>query len=113
VQSQHWLRAHGFPLPSVFVVTGSRGKIAKALALDAVVDDLPENCVDVVSDSRAQAILVQRDESARVAVNARRLGIVVVGSIAETLETLDAVEKKKSRPSVADRFRRAVGLEGL
>src|SRR4051812_12288163 len=28
VQSQHWLESHGFVLPSVFVVHGSRGRIA-------------------------------------------------------------------------------------
>jgi hypothetical protein len=28
LQSQRWLEAHGFPLPSVFVVQRSRGKIA-------------------------------------------------------------------------------------
>src|SRR3954447_961362 len=33
VQSQRWLETNGFPLPSVFVVRGSRGRIAAALAL--------------------------------------------------------------------------------
>ena len=47
VQSQRWLQRHGFALPSVFVVPGSRGKIAAALSLDFVIDDRPENCLDV------------------------------------------------------------------
>jgi hypothetical protein len=46
-QSQRWLQRHGFPMPSVFVVQGSRGSIADALALDVVIDDLPANCVDM------------------------------------------------------------------
>ena len=35
VQSQRWLRAQGFDMPSVFVMNGSRGKLAAALHLDA------------------------------------------------------------------------------
>ena len=53
LQTQRWLQAHGFPLPSVFVVQRSRGKLADALQLDAVVDDRPENCLDVAADSKA------------------------------------------------------------
>ena len=61
VQSQRWLESKGFPLPSVFVVQGSRGRIAAALDLAIVVDDRPENCLDVVVDSKARAILVWRE----------------------------------------------------
>ena len=63
VQSQRWLESKGFTLPSVFVVQRSRGRIAAALGLDFVVDDRPENCLDVVVDSKARAILVWRDEA--------------------------------------------------
>src|SRR5262245_17278559 len=62
VQSQRWLEAKGFPLPSVYVVQGSRGRIAAALGIDVVIDDRPENCLDVVVDSKARAILVWRDD---------------------------------------------------
>ena len=40
-------------MPSVFVMNGSRGKLAAALHLDAVIDDRSENCLDVVVDSKA------------------------------------------------------------
>ena len=63
VQTQRWLESKGFTLPSVFVVQRSRGRIAAALGLDFVVDDRPENCLDVVVDSKARAILVWRDEA--------------------------------------------------
>ena len=46
-QSYRWLAAQGYETPSIFVVHGSRGKIASALALDVLVDDRPENCLDV------------------------------------------------------------------
>jgi len=100
-QSQRWLRARGFHLPSVAVVSDSRGRIADALRLDAVVDDLPENCVDVVSDSRAAAILVRRSESARIRVNAKRLGITVVASVADALRVVAGLEIGPSRPTVS------------
>src|SRR5689334_10015026 len=60
LQSQRWLESKGFTLPSVYVVQGSRGRIAAALHLDIVVDDRPENCLDVVVDSKARAILIWR-----------------------------------------------------
>src|SRR5439155_22669880 len=54
VQSQRWLESKGFALPSVFVVQKSRGRIAESLGLDIVIDDRPENCLDVVTDSKAR-----------------------------------------------------------
>lgn len=111
VQSQRWLTAHGFPLPSVYVVTGSRGRIADALALDAVIDDLPSNCVDVVTDSSARAILVRRSDSTRIVTNAKRLGITVVSSVAEALDALVELDERRRRPKVSERLKRAVGIK--
>jgi hypothetical protein len=88
LQSQLWLRRHGFPMPSVFVVQGSRGRIAAALDLDVVVDDTRENCVDVIAESRAKAILVSPEADDRVVVNAKRLGIHVEPSIGSCLDHL-------------------------
>src|SRR3989442_2030348 len=82
VQTQHWLQSKGFPLPSVFVVQGSRGRIAAALDLHIVVDDRPENCLDVVVDSKARAILVWRDDEKLPPAGTRRLGIGVVKTTA-------------------------------
>src|SRR5262249_13897754 len=60
VQSQRWLKAHGFDLPSVMVMRGSRGRVASALSLDVVLDDRPENCLDVIADSKAKPFLIWR-----------------------------------------------------
>lgn len=109
-QSQRWLERHGFPLPSVFVVTGSRGKIADALDLAVVVDDLPANCVDVLSDSNAKAILVWRSRSETVPASARHLGIGVVSSMAECLDVLVRMDDKLRRPTTLDRVKWALGL---
>ena len=87
VQSQRWLMARGFDLPSVFVVRGSRGKIADALNLDVVVDDRREHCLDVVVESTAHPILVLRSNDA-VPANAARLGITVTESPSRCLTLL-------------------------
>ena len=111
VQSQRWLESKGFALPSVFVVQGSRGRIAAALDLDFVVDDRPENCLDVVVDSRARAILVWRDDEKPLPAAARRLGIGVVKTVDECLEVLSQVDAPPaSQPGLVDRVMRLLGL---
>jgi hypothetical protein len=112
VQSQRWLESKGFPLPSVFVVQGSRGRIAAALALDIVVDDRPENCLDVVVDSKARAILVWRDDEKLVPVAARRLGIGVVKTVAESLDIITQIDTaSREDPSLMGRVKRLLGLK--
>src|SRR5215203_3968957 len=91
LQTQRWLRAKGFPFPSVFVVRGSRGQIAASLGLDFVIDDRPENCVDVVVESRARAILVWREDERLLPTATRRLGIGAVKSVGECLDILAQV----------------------
>jgi hypothetical protein len=109
-QSQQWLERLGFPLPSVYVVHGSRGRIADALNLDVVVDDRPENCLDVALESKAAAILVWRGTKEAVPASARRFGIAVVPSVAACLEALVEVEQSDQRGSLLDRLRRLFGL---
>mgnify|MGYP006195708599 CR=1 FL=1 len=110
VQSQRWLEAHGFERPSVFVVSGSRGHVASALTLDAVVDDRPENCLDVATDSQATPILVWRDAPDAVPAGAARLGITVVYSIAEALQRLEAGTGPQRRQGFVGRLRSTLGV---
>jgi hypothetical protein len=113
VQSQRWLETKGFALPSVFVTTGSRGRIASALSLDLVVDDSPENCLDIATESEARAILVWRGSTESVPASARRLGIGSVSSIGECLAVLDEADRAKRRGGrVRDAFRRLFGMPG-
>jgi 5' nucleotidase, deoxy (Pyrimidine), cytosolic type C protein (NT5C) len=110
VQTQRWLCANGFPLPSVCVVQGSRGRIAEALRLDFVVDDRPENCLDVVLESKAKAILVWRDDTGLPAA-ANRLGIGVVRSVHECLDILATIDSNSwGRRHVMARVMRLLGL---
>ena len=111
VQTQRWLESKGFTLPSVFVVQRSRGRIAAALGLDFVVDDRPENCLDVVVDSKARAILVWRDEARQPPTAVQRLGIGVVKSVADCLEILAQVDAAtREEPGVMSRVMRLLGL---
>ena len=110
-QSHRWLVAHGFAAPSVFVVHGSRGKIATALQLDVMIDDRPENCLDVAIDSSARAILVWRSEEDKVPGSARQLGIGAVASIAECLDILEEIDLAESdQQGLVERFKRLLGL---
>jgi phosphoglycolate phosphatase-like HAD superfamily hydrolase len=112
VQTQRWLESKGFTLPSVFVVQRSRGRIAAALGLDIVVDDRPENCLDVVVDSKARAILVWRGEASQPPAAAQRLGIGVVKSVAGCLEILAQIDSApQDEPGVMSRVMRLLGLK--
>jgi hypothetical protein len=109
-QSQRWLEKMGFPLPSTYVVHGSRGLIAKALHIDVVVDDRPENCLDVVLESEAGSILVWRGDRESVPASARRMGIAVVPTIAACLEALTQVERPDDTRGLLERLRKFFGL---
>ena len=108
-QSQRWLQKMGFPMPSLYVVHGSRGLIAKALQIDVVVDDRPENCLDVVLESQAGAILVWRGQKEAVPGSAKRMGIAVVPTVAECLDAIVKIEQPDER-GVLDRLRSLFGL---
>ena len=120
-QSQRWLERCGFRLPSVFVVSGSRGKVANALDLDIVVDDRAENCVDVKADSRARAILVLPPSDTtpagsggpRLDERARHLGIGVVQSVRECLDLLEALDVSDGRTTRANLMARLTRRLGL
>ena len=112
VQSQRWLEAKGFRMPSVFVVTSSRGLIASALTLDIVVDDTPENCVDVASDSRARTIGLFRNQAVPQA-SLKAMGIHIVQSTEECLDLLvdiDASLEPRTEGAL-ERVMRTLGLK--
>ena len=113
VQTQRWLESHGFRMPSVYVVQGSRGRIAAALALDVVIDDRPENCLDVAVDSKARAILIWRDGQNQLPAATQRLGIGVVKTVAECLDILTQIDSDAAReePGVLNRVMRMLGLK--
>jgi len=106
LQSQRWLVKQGFPLPSVFVMSGSRGQVAAALALDAVVDDREDHCLDVAAESGARAILVWRDDPPALDELVARRGIAIVRSVAECLQALVLLDDRAAtEPGVIDKLR--------
>jgi hypothetical protein len=113
IQSQRWLVSKGFPLPSVYVVQGSRGRIAAALDLHVVLDDRPENCLDVSIESKARAILVWRDDQQALPAAARHIGIGVVRSVGDGLDVLTTLDKHNAQPDpgLLARVRKMLGLK--
>jgi hypothetical protein len=111
-QTQRWLVAQGFDMPSVIVMSRSRGKLAAALHLDYLVDDSPKNAVDVISDSKARVLLVVRDSDAQTEASARRLGVGIVRSMAEALDTLEHATADHVQPSLLGRIAKLVGWRG-
>jgi hypothetical protein len=110
LQTQRWLAAHGFELPSVYVLRGSRGKAAAALHIDVVLDDRPENCLEVVTESKARAMLVWRDPIETVPLGAARLGIETVFSIAEALHRIEDMIAEPPKSTLVSRLRNAIGI---
>jgi hypothetical protein len=113
LQSQRWLVSKGFPLPSVYVVQGSRGRIAAALDLDVVLDDRPENCLDVSIESKARAILIRREDEKTLPAAARHIGIGVVRSVGDGLDVLTTLDKHNAQqdPGLLARVRKMLGLK--
>lgn len=109
LQSQRWLEAHGFHLPSVFVVQRSRGKIADALHLDAFVDDRPENCLDIAVESKAKVILVWHGKLSDVPAGAKRLGVRPVATITEALALLEQLDDVRKQPGLMRTIKKAFG----
>lgn len=91
-QTQWWLEQHGFHLPAVLTVPGSRGELGSALRLDMVIDDQILNCIEVISSSAAKALLVHREGQEDTATeNASRRGIGVVFTLEQALDVAERV----------------------
>jgi len=109
-QTQNWLVGQGFDLPSVLVISGSRGAAAGALRLNYHVDDSPQNCLDVASDSRARPILIVPEPDVITENSAKRLRISVVRTIGDALDMLDRVATAKSdTPTILGTLSKIIG----
>jgi 5'(3')-deoxyribonucleotidase len=108
-QTHKWLVEQGFLTPSVIPLSGGRGRAAAALKLDYLVDDTPQNCVDVLSDSSARAILLVDREDALAASSARRLGIGTAHNIHDVLNLLVQVTEARANPTLLEKLRKLVG----
>jgi hypothetical protein len=107
-QTQRWLVSQGFDLPSVLVISGSRGAAASSLRLDYHVDDSPQNCLDVMAAATARAVLISHGSDQMIAT-ARKLGIAIAPSIDGCLDLLDKVSEAHANPSLLKRLATMVG----
>ncbi len=98
-QTHRWLAAHGCSSPNVFVVRRSRGLIAAALELDVVLDDRPGNCLDVIADSEARAILTWRREQDIPTLALNRARIEVVKGFHQALDALTTMDLHRHESS--------------
>ena len=108
-QTQRWLVAQGYDLPSVLVIQGSRGAAAGALRLDYHVDDSPKNCIDVKSESSAKPLLIVDRSDATTVSMARRLGIGTAETIGEALDILDQASTARKQPKLLHKLAQLVG----
>jgi hypothetical protein len=109
-QTQWWLEAQGFKLPSVLTVPGSRGDLANALRLDLVIDDRLVNCMEVIAASQAKTIFLDRDNDLHGREQALSRGIAVVSTLREALDAVlgfEAAQRAARGPlaRLADWFR--------
>jgi hypothetical protein len=111
-QTQRWLVQQGFDMPSVVVIAGSRGAAINALRLTHHVDDSPQNCVDVKTDSTAIPILIVRHPDDSAARQARKLGMRVAASISECLDLLVCASGASGQSSVVRRLAALVNWSG-
>lgn len=100
-QTQWWLETHGFPLPAVLTVPGSRGDAANAIKLDICVDDRLTNCVDIIAASRSKAVLLLRRDDQTVRDQALARGIAVVNTLEAALDAVEHFEEVKRAGSGA------------
>ena len=108
-QTHKWLLEHGISMPNVIPLSGGRGRAASALQLDYLVDDTPQNCVDVLSDSSTRAILLIDPDDPIAEASARRLGIGTARSIDEALDLLVQAAAARTNPSLFEKLRKLVG----
>jgi hypothetical protein len=110
-QTQRWLVRQGFDLPSVLVISGSRGAAAGALRLNFHVDDSAQNCLDVVSESQARPLLIVPEPDAVTEASAKRLKIGVVRSIGEALNALEQRASGRQPSGLLNRLSKIVGWD--
>ena len=108
-QTQRWLHAHGFEFPSVCVLQRSRGRLAAVLQLHAVVDDRPENCLDVAADSKAKALLIWPGSPEGMPGGLQRVGIRPMASIGAAVAWLERYDEERKQSPVIRSVRKFLG----
>ena len=111
-QTQRWLMKCGFDMPSVLVLSGSRGRVAAALGLDFLIDDSPQHCIDVTSESSTQAVLILRRNDPVAARRARQLRLEVMRTVAAALDHLEQAQAARFQPGLLKKIAKTFGLQG-
>ena len=72
-----------------------------------LVDDRPENCLDIAVESKAKVILVWHGNLADVPAGAKRLGVQPVLTISEAMVLLEKLDDVRSQPGLMRSITRA------
>ncbi len=81
-------------------MTWPRGRLARTLALDYLIDDSPRHCADVVSESEAKAVLVLRQSDPTAVRGAREMGFEVTPTVAAALDLLERAQEENTQPGL-------------
>ncbi len=73
------------------------------------VDDRPQNCIDVVADSKAKTILIVSESNRTGIASARKLGIGIAHRISDALDILDQATLAETNPTIFARVAKMVG----
>jgi hypothetical protein len=93
-QTQWWLERHGFLMPAVITVPGSRGELANALRLDLIVDDQLINCAEILGASTTKTVLVLREgEPESLRAHATSRGIGVVSTLEQAIDVVHQIQE--------------------
>jgi hypothetical protein len=111
LQTQRWLHTHGFEFPSVCVLERSRGRLASVLQLNAVVDDRPENCLDVAADSKARALLIWPGAPETMSQDLQRMGVKPMATIGAALDWLERFDDARRQSPVIRSVRKLLGRD--
>lgn len=107
-QTQRWLVEHGFELPSVLVIDGSRGAAAAALRLDYHIDDDLQNCLDVQAEAGAKLIYVTAESGTPLA-RLRGMGLGTAASFSRCLDVLEEATAARADPALLKRLAALIG----
>lgn len=87
--TENWLKENGFKFVPTVLITADKGPIARGLALDAFIDDRPENCSEVLEAShKTRVFLVDAPYNRHY----EHEGVERVGSALEALNLLQRVD---------------------
>ena len=93
------------------VLERSRGRLASVLQLNAVVDDRPENCLDVAADSKARALLIWPGAPETMSQDLQHMGVKPMATIGAALDWLERFDEARRQSPMIRSVRKLLGRD--